>query len=61
MDAKELDTTIRALQNGLAKKHPETEIIDILERLKKDVNATEELLRVGWLAGAVMGEADIIF
>lgn len=46
MDAKEVDTRMKALQKAVAEKQPAATIITMLETLKKDVVPTEELLRV---------------
>ncbi|KAL3422207.1 transcription elongation factor S-II [Phlyctema vagabunda] len=43
MDQKELESYIRSLQKAVAEKSPD--VMSILEKLKKEVVATEELLR----------------
>lgn len=42
---------IKALQKAVAGKEPSANIITILEKLKKDVAATEDLLRVSFFDG----------
>jgi transcription elongation factor S-II len=46
MDQREVETMIKALQKALNEKEPSANIITILEKLKKDVAPTEDLLRV---------------
>lgn len=46
MDQRELETRLKALQKAVAEKEPAANIVSILETLKKEVNPTEELLRV---------------
>lgn len=43
---RELETRIKALHKAQAEKAPSTNIISLLEGLKKDVRPTEEMLRV---------------
>ncbi|KZF26106.1 transcription elongation factor S-II [Xylona heveae TC161] len=45
MDAKEIETRAKALQKAGANGEPASVIIDLLEDLKKNVAATEDLLR----------------
>jgi len=45
MDQREVDTMIKALQKAVNDKEPVANIISILEKLKKDVVPTEDLLR----------------
>jgi len=45
MDQRELDTRVRAIQKAVAANDPPSNIIAILETLKKEVTASEELLR----------------
>jgi transcription elongation factor S-II len=49
MDQRELDLRLKALQKVVAEKEPASNIISILETLKKEVVPTEELLRVSSL------------
>lgn len=51
MDQRELESRVKALSKAVAEKEPASNIIAIMETLKKDVNATEELLRVRSLPG----------
>lgn len=46
MDAKELGEHIKTLQKALQAKEPSANVIGIMEKLKKEVAPTEELLRV---------------
>lgn len=46
MDQRELKLQIDALQKALQTKEPASNIVAILEKLKKEVEPTEELLRV---------------
>ena len=46
MDQRELESRIKALQKAIGDKEPAANVIAIMETLKKEVNATEELLRV---------------
>lgn len=46
MDTKEITSLVKALNKACALGEPVTTIIDILEKLKTNVVATEELLRV---------------
>lgn len=46
MDAKEIVTLVKALNKAQAAGEPGPAIVDILEKLKAGVKATEELLRV---------------
>jgi len=45
MDQRELDLRLKALQKAVAEKEPASNVISILETLKKEVVPTEELLR----------------
>jgi len=45
MDQRELDSRIRALSKAVNEKEPVSNILAIMETLKKEVNPTEELLR----------------
>lgn len=47
MDQRELTSRVSALQKAINDKEPAANVITIMETLKRDVNATEELLRVG--------------
>jgi len=49
MDARELTQRLQALQKAINEKEPGTNVVSILETLKKEVVPTEELLRVGSL------------
>jgi transcription elongation factor S-II len=49
MDQRELDLRLKALQKAVAEKEPASNVISILETLKKEVVPTEELLRVSSL------------
>lgn len=46
MDRRELTSRVSALQKAINDKEPAANVITIMETLKRDVNATEELLRV---------------
>jgi transcription elongation factor S-II len=46
MDQREVETMIKSLQKALAEKEPVANVIAIMEKLKKDVAPTEDLLRV---------------
>lgn len=46
MDQRELDSQLKSLLKAVAEKDAASNVIAILERLKKDVVPTEELLRV---------------
>jgi transcription elongation factor S-II len=46
MDTKTLGGLINGLQKALNDKEPASNVIAILDRLKKEVEPTEELLRV---------------
>jgi transcription elongation factor S-II len=46
MDQREVETMINALQKALNEKEPVANVIVIMEKLKKDVAPTEDLLRV---------------
>jgi transcription elongation factor S-II len=46
MDQREVETMIKALQKALNEKEPAANVIAIMEKLKKDVAPTEDLLRV---------------
>ena len=46
MDQRELDLRLKALQKAVAEKEPASNVVAILETLKKEVVPTEELLRV---------------
>ena len=46
MDQREVETVIKSLQKALNEKDGVTDVITILEKLKKDVVPTEDLLRV---------------
>jgi hypothetical protein len=46
MDQREVETMIKSLQKALADKDGVTDIITIMEKLKKEVVPTEDLLRV---------------
>ncbi|RAL59957.1 hypothetical protein DID88_000583 [Monilinia fructigena] len=45
MDQRELTSRVSALQKAINDKEPASNVITIMETLKRDVNATEELLR----------------
>ncbi|KAG0651432.1 Transcription elongation factor S-II [Hyphodiscus hymeniophilus] len=45
MDQREVETMIKSLQKALAEKDGVTDVITIMEKLKKDVVPTEDLLR----------------
>ncbi|KAH8813132.1 transcription elongation factor S-II [Xylogone sp. PMI_703] len=45
MDQRELETRIKALSKAVTDKEPASNVITILDTLKKEVHATEELLR----------------
>lgn len=45
MDAKQVETQVKALQKAVSEKQPISNVVAILETLKKDVVPTEELLR----------------
>ncbi|RFU28201.1 hypothetical protein B7463_g8149, partial [Scytalidium lignicola] len=45
MDQRELEARIKALSKTVADKEPASNVITILDTLKKEVHATEELLR----------------
>ncbi|KAF5871850.1 putative transcription elongation factor s-ii protein [Botrytis fragariae] len=45
MDQRELTSRVSALQKAINDKEPAANVITIMETLKRDVNATEELLR----------------
>ena len=51
MDQREVETMIKALQKALNEKEPVANVITIMEKLKKDVLPTEDLLRVCPLTG----------
>jgi hypothetical protein len=53
MDQREVEGMIKALQKAVAGKEPSANIITILEKLKKDVAATEDLLRVCFFEGRI--------
>ncbi|KAI1202716.1 transcription elongation factor s-ii [Nemania serpens] len=58
---RELETRIKALHKAQAEKAPSTNIISLLEGLKKDVRPTEEMLRTtkaGLVVGKLRGHAD---
>jgi transcription elongation factor S-II len=46
MDQRELTSRVSALTKAINDKEPAANVITIMETLKRDVNATEELLRV---------------
>jgi len=46
MDQRELDSRIKSLSKAITDKEPPANVLAILETLKNDVVATEELLRV---------------
>lgn len=46
MDQRELDSRLKALHKAVAEKDSASNVISILETLKKEVVPTEELLRV---------------
>ena len=46
MDQREVETMIKALQKAVNDKEPVANVITIMEKLKKDVVPTEDLLRV---------------
>ena len=46
MDERELNSHIKALQKAISEKEPAQNVIVLMEQLKNNVNATEELLRV---------------
>ena len=46
MDQREVETMIKSLQKALAEKDSITDVITIMEKLKKEVVPTEDLLRV---------------
>lgn len=46
MEQREVETRIKALSKAVADKEPASNVIAILDTLKKEVHATEELLRV---------------
>ena len=46
MDQREVETMIKSLQKALAEKDAVTDVITIMEKLKKEVVPTEDLLRV---------------
>lgn len=46
MDQRELDSRLKALQKAVNEKEPVSNVVAILETLKKEVMPTEELLRV---------------
>lgn len=46
MDQRELDLRIKSLQKSINDKEPPANVLAIMETLKNDVVATEELLRV---------------
>ncbi|KAE8450630.1 hypothetical protein EG329_005974 [Mollisiaceae sp. DMI_Dod_QoI] len=45
MDAKQVDGQLKALQKAVAEKQPTSNVVAILETLKREVVPTEELLR----------------
>jgi hypothetical protein len=47
MDQRDLTQRVKSLQNSTAKNDPPADILSQMEVLKKDVVATEKLLRVG--------------
>lgn len=55
MDQRELDSRVKALQKAIAEKEPATNVITIMETLKNNVNPTEELLRVCYVAASFLG------
>lgn len=46
MDARELESNIKALTKSVAANEPPETAIRLLETLKKDASPTEEMLRV---------------
>jgi len=46
MDQRELDSRIKSLSKAITDKEPPANVLAIMETLKNDVVATEELLRV---------------
>jgi hypothetical protein len=46
MDQREVESYIKALQKALNEKEPASNVVTIMEKLKKDVAPTEDLLRV---------------
>jgi len=46
MDQRELDSRIKSLSKAISDKEPPANVLAIMETLKNDVVATEELLRV---------------
>lgn len=45
MDERELNSHVKALQKALSGNEPAQNVITLMEQLKNNVNATEELLR----------------
>lgn len=56
MDQRELTSRVSALQKAINDKEPAANVITIMETLKRDVNATEELLRVGLQPAAFLNK-----
>jgi hypothetical protein len=52
MDQREVETMIKSLQKSLAEKDSITDVITIMEKLRKEVVPTEDLLRVCSLVSA---------